>query len=65
MNSDYHQTITQLENDHASRDYIIGWASGYLGNPKLEEQRVTAAWSAGYDDGSEKHTENAGNWKQS
>ena len=64
MNDEYHQTLSKLEKDNVSRDYMIGWASGYLGNPRLEEQRVTEHWSAGYEDGSDKHTNNAESCKK-
>ncbi|MCY4050780.1 MAG: hypothetical protein OXE41_04795 [Gammaproteobacteria bacterium] len=47
-----------------SRQYILGWASGYLGNPEIEEQRITEAWQAGYEDGKNGSTEEAENWKE-
>ena len=31
--------------------YCHGWATGALGNPPLEEQRVTDDYTAGYEDG--------------
>lgn len=65
MNTEYHQTLKKLEQDKISRDYIVGWASGYLGNPELEEQRVTEDWSAGYEDGKSKVTDNASSFQQS
>jgi hypothetical protein len=58
----YYETISKLERDNVSREYIVGWASGYLGNPKVEEQRITEGWKAGYEDGKGKITDNAGNW---
>lgn len=51
MNSTYYQTIDKMEKAKVARDYIVGWASGYLHNPKVEEQRVTEAYDAGYSDG--------------
>lgn len=63
MTSAYYQTITELERKNVSRDYIVGWASGFLGNPKVEEQRLTEAYEAGYADGQEQCTDNADNWK--
>ena len=62
MSNPYYQTISELESKKVNRDYITGWASGYLGNPVLEEQRVTDSWQAGYDDGKEKVTDNADKW---
>ena len=35
------------------RAYYHGWASGALGNPLLEEQRVTDAYTAGFEHGQE------------
>ena len=32
-------------------EYVHGWIGGYMGNPKREEQRITAAYEAGYEDG--------------
>jgi len=63
MNEYYYKTITGLEQDKVSRQYITGWASGFLGNPEVEEQRLTDAWRAGYDDGKEKNTDHSSDWK--
>ncbi len=62
MPNPYYEAITRLENNHVAKDYILGWASGYLGNPKIEEQRITEGYEAGYEDGQSKHTDNAQNW---
>jgi len=59
----YYDTISSLEKQNISRGYINGWASGFLGNPKIEEQRLTEEWEAGYADGREKTTEQSANWK--
>ena len=45
-------------------DYVQGWQGGYLLNPEREEQRVTDAYSAGYEDGKAHNTDNFGNWKK-
>ena len=63
MNKTYYDTIKQFENDGVDNDYVVGWASGYLGNPKREEQRITDAYNAGYEDGLGKITENVDAWK--
>ena len=63
MASEYYNTITSLEEQSISKEYILGWASGYLGNPKIEEQRITECWEAGYEDGQQKNTDQAENWK--
>lgn len=62
MSNPYYETIGKLEKDNISRQYILGWASGYLGNPKIEEQRMTEGWEAGYDDGQANTIDNAANW---
>ena len=59
MNSIYYDTIDKLEKMGVDREYIQGWAGGFLGNPKLEEQRVTPAYEAGYEDGASNETSNA------
>ncbi len=63
MTNVYYQTITELESGNISRDYILGWACGFLGNPKLEEQRITEPYEDGYADGQEKSTAHADKWK--
>ena len=59
----YYDTILSLEQQSVSRQYIQGWASGYLGNPEIEEQRITEAWQAGYADGRNRTTAAASGWK--
>ena len=51
MNQGYFEGVDKLEKMGAQEDYIIGWESGYLGNPEREEQRQTDAYTAGYADG--------------
>ncbi len=64
MRNEYYQAIDKLEKDGIAKEYILGWASGFLGNPKVEEQRITEAYAAGYGDGEEKNTDNAASWPQ-
>jgi hypothetical protein len=45
-----------MEKKKVDPEYINGWASGYLHNPKREEQRVNEAYAAGYTHGLEKNT---------
>ena len=59
MTSPYYQTISKLEQDNVSTEYILGWASGFLGNPKIEEQRITDGYEAGYNDGKSGNTDSA------
>ena len=63
MTNQYYETISQLQQQNTNREYVTGWVTGFLGNPKLEEQRITDAWEAGYEDGQAKNTENASKWQ--
>ena len=58
----YYETVDQLEKMGVDRDYIIGWMGGFLGNPAREEQRITEAYNAGYEDGQNRHTNSAANF---
>ena len=51
--------IDKLEKMGVNPDYVQGWAGGFLGNPEREEQRVTDAYSAGYEDGQNQTTDSA------
>jgi hypothetical protein len=62
MNQQYYDAVTKMEKMGVDPEYIQGWQGGYLLNPEREEQRVTEAYSAGYEDGKEKNTENFSNW---
>jgi hypothetical protein len=64
MNNRYYDTIDKMEKAGVQREYILGWASGYLQNPKVEEQRVTDAYEAGYEDGVNKKADNFNSWVQ-
>ena len=55
---------TAVEEMNVSDDYIIGWQEGYQHAPKLEEQRLTDAYEAGYEDGENNNIEKAGNFKK-
>ena len=52
MKEMYYETIQKLEKTGVNSEYVHGWASGFLGNPRREEQRTNAAYEAGYEDGS-------------
>jgi hypothetical protein len=58
----YNQATTKMEEMGVDVDYILGWQGGFLLHPKREEQRVTDAYSAGYEDGKARNTDNFGNW---
>jgi hypothetical protein len=47
------------------RNYMLGWIGGYMGNPKIEEQRATEAYEAGYEDGENTNTDDFSNWTES
>lgn len=65
MNQTYYDAVTKMEELGVDDEYILGWQSGFLQNPEREEQRVTEAYTAGYEDGEEKSTENFSNWVKS
>ena len=62
MNTEYFESLKALEDKGAHRDYVVGWASGYLGNPEIEEQRRSEAWSAGYEAGQARTIDGADAW---
>lgn len=53
-NSAYYDAIDQMQKKKVDPEYINGWASGFLHNPKREQQRVNEAYEAGYAAGLEK-----------
>lgn len=48
MSSPYYDAIDQMQKQHVDPEYINGWASGFLHNPKREEKRANEAYEAGY-----------------
>lgn len=62
MNSTYYQAIDKMEKAKVSKEYVVGWASGFLHNPKREEQRVTEAYEAGFNDGMEQKADGYKSW---
>ena len=62
MNNEYYAAIDKMEKANVSREYIVGWASGFLQNPKLEEQRINDAYEAGYTDGESQNADNFKEW---
>ena len=65
MDNAYYETVAHLENLGIDQDYIKGWVGGYLRNPEREEQRVTDAYKAGYEDGQAGVTDKAQDWQRS
>ena len=62
MEKDYYETIDRMEKQAVDREYINGWASGYLHNPKREVQRINDAYAAGYTDGWDKKGDGYSTW---
>ncbi|MFT5224542.1 MAG: hypothetical protein ACI8XX_000287 [Polaribacter sp.] len=62
MNQAYRDATTQMETLKVQNEYILGWQGGFLGHPKREEQRLTDAYNAGYDDGTSKSVDNFNDW---
>ena len=65
MDNAYYETVDHLEKLGIDQDYIQGWVGGYLRNPEREEQRVTDAYKAGYEDGQAGVTDKAQDWLRS
>jgi hypothetical protein len=47
----YYDAVDKMQNLQVDPEYVQGWIGGYMGNPKREEQRITAPYEAGYEDG--------------
>lgn len=63
MSNKYYESLSDLEQRGVHRDYVIGWASGFHGNPEIEEQRRSDAWSAGYEAGKAQTLDGADEWR--
>jgi hypothetical protein len=59
---EYRDATTKMENMSVDAEYVLGWQGGYLGHPMREEQRLSEAYEAGYEDGKEKNTGNFDKW---
>ena len=62
MSSVYYESVDQMQKQGVDPEYVNGWACGFLHNPKREEQRLNAAYEAGYADGWEKKTDGFEIW---
>lgn len=62
MNQAYYDAVTKMEEMGVDPEYVQGWQGGFLLNPEREEQRVNEAYSAGYEDGKARNTDNFSNW---
>lgn len=65
MNSAYYEAIDRMGKKGVDPEYINGWASGFLHNPRREEQRVNEAYEAGYAHGIEKKSDGFEAWIRS
>jgi len=62
MSTVYYDAIDSMEKKGVDPEYINGWASGFLHNPKREQQRVNEGYEAGYADGRDKKTDGYSSW---
>jgi hypothetical protein len=62
MSNPYYDAISKMEKSAVNKEYINGWACGYLHNPMREEQRVNDAYAAGYKDGEAKKVDGFSAW---
>jgi hypothetical protein len=62
MDKLYYETIDRMEKQGVNPEYINGWASGFLHNPKREEQRANDAYAAGYAHGRDKNAGGFAAW---
>jgi hypothetical protein len=62
MNQAYRDATTKMEEMKVNPEYVLGWQGGFLGHPMREEQRLSEAYEAGFEDGGAKSTENFGKW---
>ncbi len=63
MNQAYYDVIKKMEESNVNPEYIQGFQGGYLHNPEREEQRVTEAYSAGFEDGQNRVMDGYSSWK--
>jgi len=62
MSNIYYDTIDKMEKGKVSSEYVTGWATGFLHSPKMEEQTITEAYEAGYQDGQDQKTDGFKSW---
>lgn len=62
MDQTYRDTISKMEEQGVDPEYVLGWQGGYLGHPQREEQRVSEAYQAGYEDGKARETGGFERW---
>jgi hypothetical protein len=62
MSTVYYESIDRMEKKGVDPEYINGWASGFLHNPKREEQRISEAYESGYEHGIENKADGFEAW---
>jgi hypothetical protein len=62
LKMEYYTAVKKMEEIGVNDNYIQGWIAGFLGNPEIEEQRITDEYSSGYEDGKEKTDSNFSNF---
>ena len=62
MNQAYYDAVVKMEKMGVDPEYIQGWQGGFLHNPEREEQRLTEAYSAGFEDGKNGVMDNFEKW---
>ncbi len=63
MDTFYYKAVDNMESNGVDRQYIDGWMSGYLRNPKRGPQHTTEAYEAGYEDGMNRVSDHAREWQ--
>ena len=58
----YNDAVTKMEEMAVNDEYVIGWQGGYLEHPEREEQNLSDAYSAGFEDGKAKNADNYSSW---
>ena len=58
----YRDAVIKMEEMGVNSDYLLGWQGGYLEHPEREEQNVNDTYTAGFEDGKAKTTDNFANW---
>ena len=62
MSTAYYEAIDRMEKKGVDPEYINGWASGFLHNPRREEQRINEAYESGYAHGIEQRADGFEAW---
>jgi hypothetical protein len=62
MDTTFYKAVKKMEQMGVAQEYMLGWIGGYLQNPPREEQRVSEAYEAGYEDGGNRVTDNFEEW---